>query len=199
MKKNEKFLIVGISLCLLVGVIGYSFSYFASKVNVTGSGSETNIETADFANVEYDAGSASLALTNAVPGSSASKEFYVNITPTDFEKNVKYNITLNISTNGFTKCSTQTEDNECTVNANELVVTLKRKVDSGTTETLVTNKDITASTGDIVLRTEDLTFTDTNSHVYTYTIEVSFINTGADQNHNVNKSLAGTINVNFAE
>lgn len=197
MHRNEKLLVLGIVVCLLVGIIGYSFAYFTSSVRVEGSGAKQDISTADIIKVEYDAGIKTLALENVVPGAKASKEFNVNITPTKDQKSAKYAISLNITDNTFTKCSTKTSDNDCEVNASEVVVTLKRTIDGGAPEELVSNIDITSTTGNVNLFTEDLTFTDTDAHVYAYKIEVSFINTGSEQNHNTNKNLTGTINVAF--
>ncbi len=199
MHKNEKLLVLGIIISLLVGVIGYSFAYFTSSVIVDGSGSNHNMTTADLIKVEYDAGTSVLTLENALPGANTSKKFSVNITPTKDQKSVKYAITLNITENSFTKCSTKTEENDCVVNANEVVVSLKRAIDGGMEEVLTSNRDITLSNGLTTLYIEDLTFTDVNTHVYAYTLDVSFINTGAEQNHNMNKNLAGTVIVSFAE
>ena len=122
-------------------------------VTVSGEGSKTELKPADMLKVSYDAGSNSINLANAMPGTTASKDFSVTVTPTESEKSVTYAIVLDISNNNFEK-----------VNVNELEYTLKSKEGS-------------------VLSS----------------LEITYKETGSDQNHNANKTFSSNLKVEFAE
>lgn len=187
----EKKILLGLLVCLLVSVVGISFAYFTAGVATSGTGSSVQGSTADLIKVSYDAGTNAFSLTDAYPGKSASKNFTVNVTPTDAQPSATYAIKFVIDTNTFVKCSAtnyNASTNACIIDANELVYTLK----NGAGETVATG-DLLGITGEVALATESNKTAST-----TYTLEIAFLDTGSDQNHNVNKSLTGSIKVEFA-
>ena len=191
MSIGKKNIILAIVLCVSLMVIGVSFAYFTSKTSVTGDGSDVTLTPGDMLHVTYDAGSTALNLENAVPGTSANKDFSVTVTPTDNENTVTYAIVLNISANTFEKCTSQTADNMCTVNANEVTYRLT----DGTNE--LASGDLTEASGKVTLLKE--TKTASAETTYNYNLEITYVDTNADQNHNENKTFTSTLEVEFAE
>ena len=193
MKKNVILSVIGVLLVLGIGV---SFAYFVSQTLVTGSGSTVTAEPGDMIKVTYDAGSTPLSGNNLMPGDSTSKDFSVTVTPTETEKEATYAIFLNITENTFVKCDdTNYNDltNMCTKDAQELTYTIKDK-DNGST---LASGDLIGVTGKVKLLTETKTV-DTQT-VFNYTITITFVDTGADQNHNQNKTFNGDVEVEFSE
>ncbi len=191
MKKNYILSVIGV---LLVVGIGISFAYFVSGVLFSGEGSSVTLEPGDMIKVSYDAGSSSLNMEGMMPGDSTSKDFSVTVTPTETEKEATYGIFLDITNNTFVKCDdTNYNDltNACTRGAQELTYTITDK-DSG--ETLKTG-DLTGVTGKTKLLTETKTV-DTET-TFNYAITITFVDTGADQNHNQNKTFNGDVVVEF--
>ena len=192
MKKNVLLSVIGVLLVLGIGV---SFAYFVSQTLVTGDGASVTAEPGDMIKVTYDAGSAPLSGNRLMPGDSTSKDFSVTITPTETEKEATYGIFLDIIENAFEKCDdTNYNDltNMCTRNAQELTYTITDK-DSGTT---LKTGDLTGVTGKVKLLTETKTV-DVQT-TFNYTITITFVDTGADQNHNQNKTFNGDVEVEFA-
>lgn len=189
---NKKIIILGIVICVLVVSIGITFAYFSSGVNVSGTGSGVTGTTAELIDVEYDARSSAINLTNAIPGAAASKNFTVTVTPTSSENSVTYAIILDITNNTFEKCTSQTADNMCALNANE--ITYRLTSSDGSVD--VTG-DLTDQTGRITLRTE--TKTVSSATTYTYNLTLYYVDTGSDQNHNANKTFTSNVKVEFAE
>ena len=193
MKKNVILSVIGVLLVLGIGV---SFAYFVSQTLVSGDGASVTAEPGDMIKVTYDAGSTPLSGNNLMPGDSTSKDFTVTVTPTETEKEATYAIFLNITENTFVKCDdTNYNDltNMCTKDAQELTYTIKDK-DSGTT---LASGDLTGVTGKVKLLTETKTV-DTQT-IFNYTITITFNDTGADQNHNQNKTFNGDVEVEFSE
>ena len=193
MKKNVLLSVIGVLLVLGIGV---SFAYFVSQTLVSGDGASVTAEPGDMIKVTYDAGSTPLSGNNLMPGDSTNKDFTVTVTPTETEKEATYAIFLNITENTFVKCD-DTNYNEltnmCTRNAQELTYTIKDK-EGGTT---LANGDLTGVTGKVKLLTETKTV-DTQT-IFNYTITITFNDTGADQNHNQNKTFNGDVEVEFSE
>ena len=193
MKKNYFLSVIGV---LLVVGIGISFAYFISEVLFSGEGSDVTLEPGDFIRVIYDAGDTPLSLANVIPGDVASKDFTVTVIPTDTEKEATYGIYLDLSNNTFVKCDDTNYNeltNACEKNAQELVYRIKDK-DSGD---ILATGDLTGVTGRVELLKE--TKTVDSETTFNYTIEIEFVETNADQNHNANKTLNGEIVVEFAE
>lgn len=177
MSFGKRNLILGIIVCVAVAVIGVSFAYFVSGVNVGGTGSSVELEPGDMISVVYDAGSSTLNLENAIPGDSASKTFSVTITPTETENSVRYAIILNLTTNEFVN--------------NDIRYTLRDDTGELATSTLTDNQ-----TGEAVLYTDSRTVA--GQTTINYTLEVEFVETDSDQTVNSNKSLSGSVKVEFA-
>ena len=190
MSITKKNIILAAILCVSITLIGVSFAYFVSSVNITGGGSEASGTTASLIKVSYDAGSSSLNLENAIPGDLASKQFSVKVTPTTSENSVTYAVVLDITNNNFEKCTNAS--NGCALNANELTYTLKGS-DGGT----LASGDLTEATGKILLLKETKTV-DVET-TFNYTLEITYVETNADQTHNANKVMTGNIKVEFAE
>ena len=190
MSIGKKNMILSSIICVSIVLIGISFAYYTSQVIFSGSGSTASGSTANLIKVTYDAGSSALNLENAIPGDIASKNFSIKITPTTSEKTVTYAIMLDISNNTFEKCTDNS--NGCTLNANELTYTLKDS--DGST---LASGDLTEATGKITLYKETKTV-DVET-TFNYTLEINFVETNADQSHNTNKEMAGSIKVEFAK
>ena len=193
MRKN---IIIGVVGVLLVVGVGISFAYFVSEVLFSGSGSSVTATTGDMIQVIYDAGDAPLNGSGLIPGDSVSKDFTVTVIPTDTEKEATYGVFLDITNNSFVKCDdTNYNDltNICTKDAEELTYTITDK-DSNT---VLATGDLTGATGKIKLLTETKTV-DTETP-FNYTITITFKDTGADQNHNQNKTFTGDVVVEFSE
>ena len=193
MKKNVILSVIGVLLVLGIGV---SFAYFVSQTLVSGDGASVTAEPGDMIKVTYDAGSAPLSGNNLMPGDSTSKDFIVTVTPTETEKEATYGIFLDITENTFVKCDdTNYSDltNMCTRNAQELIYTITDK-DSGST---LASGDLTGVTGKVKLLTEQKTVDAQTT--FNYTITITFVDTGADQNHNQSKTFNGDVKVEFAE
>jgi len=194
MHSVEKKIYLGLLVCFLVSIIGVSFAYFTGGVKVTGNGGSTSVDTAKLIQVKYDAGDRTLSLQDAIPGMSTSKSFSVNVTPTEDQDTATYSIQFVIDSNSFVKCSDSNYNantNACIKNAEELVYTLKDK--SGT---VLATGDLLEKTG--TLEILKLTKTVSASTTFDYTLEVSYKNLNADQNHNMNKALAGNVVVAFS-
>lgn len=196
MNIGKKNLILAIVLCISITVIGVSFAYFTSSINVGGSGSSVDLNTeSDFIKVVYDAGVSSLTLENAMPGEGSSKSFTVSITPTTTENTATYSIYLDITSNTFEKCSSSNQNatNNCTIGANEVTYSLK----DASNNSVLASGDLTEASGRILLLRENKTVS--GATTYTYNLEITYVNTGAEQNHNQNKTLNGSIKVEFSE
>ena len=193
MNVGKKNVILAIVICVTITLVGVSFAYFISGVLFTGEGSDVSLTPGDFIKVSYDAGTA-IDLQNALPGATSQKDFTITITPTDTEKKATYSIYLDISNNTFEKCDStnQTADNMCTIDANEITYVLKDDSDNE-----LASGDLTEATGKIELLKE--TKEVETQTVYNYTLELSYINTGADQNHNASKTFTSNLKVEFAE
>ena len=193
MNVGKKNVILAIVICVTITLVGVSFAYFISGVLFTGEGSNVSLSPGDFIKVSYDAGTA-IDLQNALPGATAQKDFTITVSPTDTEKKATYSIYLDISNNTFEKCDStnQTADNMCTIGANEITYVLKDDSDNE-----LASGDLTEATGKIELLKE--TKEVETQTVYNYTLELSYINTGADQNHNASKTFTSNLKVEFAE
>ena len=193
MNVGKKNVILAIAICVAITLVGVSFAYFISGVLFTGEGSNVSLSPGDFIKVSYDAGTA-IDLQNALPGATAQKDFTITVSPTDTEKKATYSIYLDISNNTFEKCDStnQTADNMCTIGANEITYVLKDDSDNE-----LASGDLTEATGKIELLKE--TKEVETQTVYNYTLELSYINTGADQNHNASKTFTSNLKVEFAE
>ena len=192
MKKNVILSIVGV---LLVLGIGISFAYYVSQVLISGDGSDVSVTPGEMIKVTYDAGGGIINSEGMVPGDIATKNFTVTVTPTEKEKEATYSIILNITENTFVKCDDSNYNditNACQKDAEELVYRLKDSDNQ-----VIAEGSLMGVTGEIKLITETKTV-DVQT-TYNYTLEIEFIDTGYDQNHNQNKIFNGSVEVEFDE
>ena len=193
MKKNYNILSV-VAVLLIVG-IGFTFAYFMSGVRVDGDGSDISGDTANLIEVEYDAGSEVVDVDGVVPGDIVTKEFDIIIRPTEIEKEAIYAIKLNIDNNTFIKCDDSNYDsitNACTKDAEELVYRLKDNDNQ-----VIAEGSLMSLTGEqtLIVETKEVN----SETTYHYTLEIEFVETNTDQNHNENKTFSGRVIVEFAE
>lgn len=203
MRSLEKKIYLGLLVCLLVSIVGTSFAYFVTSTSVGGEGGKVDAKTADMVGLKFNTGDAAISLENAVPGVGKEKTFAVELTPTNNTHTITYAIMLNITGNTFEKCTdsnyrevaTDTDSvNVCLKNAEELVYTL---IDADTSEQVATG-DLTGKNGNIQLA--KVTKNNINDvTTVNYKLNVTFKNTNADQNHNMNKTFAGTLGTEFAQ
>ena len=193
MKKN--YVLSVVAVLLIVG-IGFTFAYFMSGVRVDGDGSDVTVTPGNsMIEVEYDAGSEVVDVDGVVPGDIVTKEFDIIIRPTEIEKEATYAIKLDIDNNTFVKCDDSNYDsitNACTKDVEELVYRLKDN-DNG----VIAEGTLMNLTGEqtLIVETKEVD-ADTTYH---YTLEIEFVETNADQNHNENKTFSGRVIVEFAE
>lgn len=192
MDSDKKNLVLGIIIVAIVMTIGISYAYFTANTSSTGDGSEINASTIELIKVEYAAGE-SLTLTNAIPGDDVEKVFTVKVTPTSSDDSVKYNIIWDITENTFAECDAATSAaSGCKVGEEELKWELyldgeEEALNSGYVDNDENEQTITLYTAD--------TGTLATTTTYEYKLVVTFIDTEADQNHNAEKTLSGTIEV----
>ena len=190
MKKSVLLSIIGV---LLVVGVGITFAYFTSGVEVSGDGSTVELDPGDMIKVTYDAGDNSLSSNNLVPGQTLTKTFTVTVTPTSKENTASYSIYLDLTDNTFVKCDDSNYNsitNACIKDYEEL--TYEFKDNTGAT---LSSGNLIGESGRILLAAQ--TKTVDKETTYEYTMEITFHETNADQNHNMNKVLNGSIEVEF--
>ena len=190
----KKSVLLGIIGVLLVVGVGITFAYFTSGVEVSGDGSTVELQPGDMIKVTYDAGDSSLNSTNLIPGDTVSKSFTVTVTPTKTEKTAVYAIYLDLTSNTFVKCDDSNYNsitNACIKDYEELTYTIKDG------DNVLATGDLTGKTGKIELLKQSKTVD--SETTFTYTLEITFKETNADQNHNMEKVMNGNIKVEFYE
>ena len=190
MKKSVLLSIIGV---LLVVGVGITFAYFTSGVEVSGDGSTVELDPGDMIKVTYDAGDNSLSSNNLVPGQTLTKTFTVTVTPTSKENTASYSIYLDLTDNTFVKCDDSNYNsitNACIKDYEELTYTFKDN-----TGATLSSGNLIGLTGRTLLIAE--TKTVDKETTYEYTMEITFHETNADQNHNMDKILNGSIEVEF--
>ena len=190
MKKSVLLSIIGV---LLVVGVGITFAYFTSGVEVSGNGSTVELNPGDMIKVSYDAGDNSLSSNNLIPGETLTKTFRVTITPTNKENTASYSIYLDLTDNTFVKCDDSNYNsitNACIKDYEEL--TYEFKDSNGE---VVSSGNLIGLTGRTLLIAE--TKTVDKETTYEYTMEITFHETNADQNHNMEKVINGSIEVEF--
>ena len=190
MKKSVLLSVIGV---LLVVGVGITFAYFTSGVEVSGNGSTVELNPGDMIKVSYNAGDNSLSSNNLIPGETLTKTFRVTITPTSKENTASYSIYLDLTNNTFVKCDDSNYNsitNACIKDYEEL--TYEFKDSNGE---VVSSGNLIGLTGRTLLIAE--TKTVDKETTYEYTMEITFHETNADQNHNMDKVINGSIEVEF--
>mgnify|MGYP001029711978 CR=1 FL=1 len=183
MKKERKYIIIGIVLLVLILVIGYSFVHFNQKEEQKNPNSDIKDNKANLIEQEYPNGK-DIKISNSKPGDSDINEFNVKVTP---GKSVKYRISLIVKENTLKKC----EETNCQKEAEELVITL---IDN---DNQVYVKDITnvKKEEEIFLLTEEKNVKEKTT--YKYKIKVEFKNLGSNQTHNINKNFEAELKIDY--
>ena len=190
MKKSVLLSIIGV---LLVIGVGITFAYFTSGVEVSGDGANVKLDPGDMIQVTYDAGDNSLSSSNLVPGQTLTKTFNVTVTPTSKENTASYSIYFDITDNTFVKCDDSNYNsitNACIKDYEELTYEFKDN-----TGVVLNSGNLIGESGRILLAAQ--TKTVESETTYEYTMEITFHETNADQNHNMEKVLNGSIEVEF--
>ncbi len=190
-KNKTLIMVVGV---LLVMIMGVSFAYFLVGVKIEGNGGNTNIQAGGLPLVQYITGDNKLEKNNFTPKDIIQKNFKIKVTPTKDIKEVTYRIYLKIDENTFEKCDNTNFNevtNNCELDAQELIYRFKNS--SGE---IIKEGDLTGVTGEIDI-TRDTKIQEVATE-YEYKVEIEFVDTNKDQNHNINKVFNGEIKVEFA-
>jgi len=172
-RKHTVFLTIIAVATLLVAVVGATFAYFTTSVTGNASASVVEVKTASLG-IVYTSGQ-DLILGNdssgVVPGATASTTFTVK---NNGEVPMTYNVKWAAISNSFDAA-----------HLDELVYTLTN--DAGLSKTNVT---MPTAAGAI-----ENTITIPAGATHSYTLVVTFRETGSEQNYNQNKSFSGKIEV----
>lgn len=183
-RKNEKNIILSLLLCGLIVCIGTSVAFFVSEVNFDGDGVTIDGDVADFVEVTYDAGNSAFNFLDAIPGSSATKDFSINVKPNSALDEVTYAIKFNIASNEFTYGTGHLEEIKYTLTDSSSSDKYEGYIPLGETSEVTLAKITKEGKADTV---------------YNYTLKLEFLNINESQNQNTNKSLTGNIKVEFAD
>lgn len=212
MEKRNSIVLTAIAIAtLLVAVVGATFAYFTASVGGTGNttNNASTVTTAAIAAVDYTTGS-NFTLVDAYPGQKGVQVFTVKLTG-DIGTKGKYVVKLTpTATNTLLTNVRYTLYQTTTPATNKIEVENAGKVVTGgqfsatdtfkTTGTLTTvgtaNTSIT-NTNVITLDTKEFTITSTAT-TYTYYLAYEYVNTGADQNTEQNKTFGATVTVELA-
>lgn len=181
-KKGNTVLLTVIAVAtLLVAVVGATFAYFTATVTGNDTASSVVVSTAKVGTITYTNGN-ELTLTNAYPGATASITFTV-ASANDSTTNVKYGIAWDSITNGF-------------VTKSDLVYTLtgSNSGNAGTVINVASETQVPDTAGTIAS-----TGVLAPGETHTYTLTVTFKETGVDQNSNQGKNFVGRIQVNTGD
>ena len=173
MNSSKKYLYVGV-VALLV-VIGVSLAYFGIKIIGNDTAKGNKVVTGNLELTFTDTNE--ISLENAFPGDSFTKTISVKNTGT---KEVSYNLVWTELTNEITN--------------NELVIeaACKRLNSSGTEEGTCESISQTPIKSNTIKKNISIE----PSVTHEYTVKVTFIDTGASQNYNKNKSFSGKLGIN---
>ena len=174
MKDDKKYIYVVAVLLLVVVALGISYAWFSAIITGNDTAKNNKVVTGNLELTYTDTNE--ISLDNVIPGDSFTKEVSVKNTGT---LDVKYNLVWQSLTN--------------TITNNELVIeaTCKRLNSSGTVDgTCESISQKAVSSNKIKL---NIAIEPGITHVYT--IKVTFIDTGAPQNYNKNKSFNGKLGI----
>ena len=174
MKDDKKYIYVVAVLLLVVVALGISYAWFSAIITGNDTAKNNRVVTGDLELTYTDTNE--ISLDNVIPGDSFTKEISVKNTGT---LDVKYNLVWQSLTNAITN--------------NELVIeaTCKRLNSSGTEEGTCESISQKAVSSNKIK--SNISIEPGITHVYT--IKVTFIDTGAPQNYNKNKSFNGKLGI----
>ena len=174
MKDDKKYIYVVAVLLLVVVALGISYAWFSAIITGNDTAKNNRVVTGDLELTYTDTNE--MSLDNVIPGDSFTKEISVKNTGT---LDVKYNLVWQSLTNAITN--------------NELVIeaTCKRLNSSGTVDGTcesISRKAVSSNKIKLNIAIEP-------GITHVYTIKVTFIDTGAPQNYNKNKSFNGKLGI----
>ena len=174
MKDDKKYIYVVAVLLLVVVALGISYAWFSAIITGNDTAKNNRVVTGNLELTYTDTNE--ISLDNVIPGDSFTKEISVKNTGT---LDVKYNLVWQSLTNAITN--------------NELVIeaTCKRLNSSGTEEGTCESISQKAVSSNKIK--SNISIEPGITHVYT--IKVTFIDTGAPQNYNKNKSFNGKLGI----
>ena len=161
---------------LVYFIFGISYAYFS--LNIIGNeDAKLSVITAGTLELTYTDGSGDVILENVIPGSSIQKEITVKNTGTI---DTTYNLVWGQLINEF-------ENNEIVLSA-----TCERLNSEGTIDGTCNNIEEKAIINNIIQKNISIE----SGITHKYTITITFIETGENQNYNQGKGFAGIININ---
>ena len=174
MKDDKKYIYVVAVLLLVVVALGISYAWFSAIITGNDTAKNNKVVTGDLELTYTDTNE--ISLDNVIPGDSFTKEVSVKNTGT---LDVKYNLVWQSLTN--------------TITNNELVIeaTCKRLNSSGTEEGTCESISQTPVSSNTIKKKISIEPNITHE----YTVKVTFIDTGAAQNYNKNKSFNGKLGI----
>ena len=177
---NKTILSILVVALLIIAVVGASYAFFTARV----SGAETYstiVVKAGTMDISYNGG-ANIEALNVAPGWSSTKTFTVTGNNTT-SATMAYNITLKVTNNTFS--------------TGALTYTLSGSKSSGGTGTLASNISTAASiaTGASTTVIGSGSFLNKPGEIHTYTLTVSFPETGENQNDEQGQRFAAYIEV----
>ena len=185
-KKGNTVLLTVIAIAtLLVAIVGATFAYFTATVQGNNEASSVVVTTASLGSITYENGT-ELKLENAYPG-AYSNEITFTISAADNTVELPYEIKWVNVTNDFNPVT-------------ELVYRLSGETDgSGTLVDLTDADGYDAETQYATVPSAPTTIgagsLSIGGETHTYTMQVHFKETAADQNSNQGRSFAGKIEV----
>ena len=174
MKDDKKYIYVVAVLLLVVVALGISYAWFSAIITGNDTANQNKVVTGHLELTYTDTNE--ISFDNVIPGDSFTKEVSVKNTGT---LDVKYNLVWQELTN--------------TITNDELVIeaTCKRLNSSGTEEGTCESISQTPVSSNKIK--SNISIEPGITHVYT--IKVTFIDTGAPQNYNKNKSFNGKLGI----
>ena len=174
MKDDKKYIYVVAVLLLVVVALGISYAWFSAIITGNDTAKNNKVVTGNLELTYTDTNE--ISLDNVIPGDSFTKEVSVKNTGT---LDAKYNLVWQSLTN--------------TITNDELVIeaTCKRLNSSGTEEGTcesISQKTVSSNTIKKKISIEP-------NITHEYTIKITFIDTGASQNYNKNKSFSGKLGI----
>ena len=183
-KKGNTVLLTVIAVAtLLVAVVGATFAYFTASVAGNDTASSVVVKTAQIGTITYTNGN-EVKLENAYPGATSETKTFTVAADASATANVNYSLNWTNVTNGF-------------VNKEDLVYTLTAVSDkSENPGIMISDKsDFTAPESDTLIGNGTLKPGETHS----YSLIVTFKETGSDQNANQGKAFTGKIEVSTGD
>lgn len=183
-KKNTILLTIISFATLIIAICGATFAYFTAKVRNDTTNKEIVIKSAQIGTVNFITTN-EIRLENAYPGATSNKlEFSISSDDDDASSDVKYNLNWSDILNDF-------------VNKNDLVYTLTAVSDkSENPGIMISDKsDFTAPESDTLIGNGTLKPGETHS----YSLIVTFKETGGDQNVDQGKTFIGKIQASLVD